>query len=329
MSQAAALAGIPPDMLDVQMKEAFEQPAYEKLIERTLLVKEAKRRNLWPDDKEAAEKRKEILKTLPEGKTLKDILDKMGASEASFDEDLRVDVAIAKLLQTVEKGVPAPPPAVIDAVYEANKAVFTIPDTAAAAHILVRVDRASGPQLIAEKKKLAESIKAEVVGKDPAVFAKVAAEKSEDPSGKVRGGDLGMFKRGDLFPEFEAVAFSLKEGEIAGPVQTDRGFHIIRGGGVEKGRTVPTKEAKEVIAERERVKTFLAAVDDLMEELRKGAAIERVIEPMPSPLIDPAERGSRVPSWRATGKNAAKGSMNPHAAPSLKMPTAATPKATP
>lgn len=322
MNQAAALAGIPPEMLDVQMKEAFEQPAYEKLIERSLLVKEAKRRGLWPDDKEADEKRVEMLKTLPEGKNLADVLKALGADEKSFEEDLRIDLAIAKLLQTVEKAVAAPPQSVIDGTYESNKAIFTIPDTAAAAHILVRADRASGPQVLAEKKKLAEQIKAEVAGKDPATFAKVATERSEDPSSKARGGDLGVFKRGDLFPEFEAVAFKLKEGEIAGPVQTDRGFHVIRGGGVEKGRTVPTKEAKEIISERERVKGFLAAVDDLMEELRKGATIERVVEPLPSPLVDPNERGSRVPNWRATGRNAMKGVMNPHDAPALKMPQA-------
>jgi foldase protein PrsA len=320
MNQAAALAGIPPEMLDVQMKEAFEQPAYEKLIERSLLVKEAKRRGLWPDDKEATEKRVEMLKTLPEGKTLADVLKAIGADEKSFEEDLRVDLAIAKLLQSIEKSVPAPPQSVIDGIYESNKAVFTIPDTASAAHILVRVDRAAGPQVIADKKKLAEQLKAEVAGRDAAVFARVAAEKSDDATGKARGGDLGVFKRGDLFPEFEAVAFKLKEGEIAGPVQTDRGFHVIRGGGVEKGRTVPVKEAKEIIAERERVKGFLAAVDDLMEELRKGATIERVVEPLPSPLVDPNERGSRVPNWRATGKNAMKGMMNPHDAPALKMP---------
>ena len=53
-------------------------------------------------------------------------------------------------------------------------------------------------------------------------------------------------------------------------------------------------------------------MDDLVEGLRKGATIERVIEPIPSPLIDPNERGSRVPNWRATGKNAVKGMGNPH-----------------
>jgi parvulin-like peptidyl-prolyl isomerase len=321
MAQAAALAGIPPDMLDDQMRQAFEQPAYEKLIERALLVKEAKRRNLWPDEAESKQKREEMIKTLPAGKNLGDVLAALGADEKSFAEDLRVDIAIGKLLQAVEKTVPQTPQAAIDSIYEQNKSVFSVPDTAAAAHILIKADRASGPAVLAEKKKLAQAIKAEVMGKDQATFAKVAAEKSEDGTGKARGGDLGVFKRGDLFPEFEEAAFKMKEGDIVGPIQTDRGFHIIRSGGVTKGKVLPAKEAKGIIAERERVKAFLSAVDDLVEGLRKGSTIVRVIEPSPSPLVDPNERGSRVPSWRATGKNALRGVQSPHGTgPSMKMP---------
>lgn len=335
MAQAAALAGIPPDMLDPQMRQAFEQPAYEKVIERALLVKEAKRLKLWPDEAESKQKRDEMIKTLPAGKNLADVLKALGADDKSFEQDLRVDIAIGKLLQTVEKAVPQTPQTVIDTIYEQNTSVFSVPDTAAAAHILVKADRAAGAAVLAELKKRATAIKTEVMGKDEATFAKVAAEKSDDGTGKARGGDLGVFKRGDLFPEFEEAAFKLKEGDIVGPIQTDRGFHIIRGGGVTKGKVLPVKEAKNIIAERERVKAFLSAVDDLVEGLRKGSTIVRTIEPSPSPLVDPNERGSRVPNWRATGKNALKGIQNPHGeAPSMRlpqvpMPPAATPPATP
>jgi parvulin-like peptidyl-prolyl isomerase len=327
MKQAAALAGIPPEMLDAQMTEAFEQPAYEKLIERTLLVKEATRRGLWPSEAEAKDKQHEMLKTLPKDKKLDDVLVALGADQASFDNDLRIDLAIAKLLQNIEKGVPTPPASMIDSIYAENQSVFTIPDTASASHILVKADRASGPVVLAERRTRAEALKALVQGKDAATFAKVAAEHSEDATGPGRGGDLGVFRPGDLAPELDAVAFKLKEGEIAGPVQTDRGFHIVRGGGVQKGRTVPAQEAKSIIAERERTKVFLAAVDDLIDTLRAGAVIERVVEPTPSPLVDKDDRGSRVPNWRATGKNALKGVANPHNAPAQRQqatPSAAT-----
>jgi len=312
--QAAALAGVPPDMVDAQMRDAFEQPAYEKLVERTLLVKEAKRRNLWPSDDDAQKATDEMLKTLPPGKTLNDMLAQLGVDEASFREDVRRDLAIGNLLKALQAEMPPPSDDAINKIYADNKAVFTIPDTASAAHILVKVDRAAGADVVAAKKKEAEAILALVKGKDATTFARVAADKSEDPSGKARGGDLGAFKRGDLMPAFEELAFKLKDGEVGGPVRTDRGWHVVRGEGVTKGRVVPIDEAKKVITEREKTKAFMAKVDDIVGQLRAAAKIERVVAPVGSPLVDDNDPGSKVPAWRASAMNALKGMKNPHGA---------------
>jgi len=51
---------------------------------------------------------------------------------------------------------------------------------------------------------------------------------SEDPGSKDRGGDLGYLSRDQLVPEFSAVAFRLKEGEISAVVESPYGFHIIQ-----------------------------------------------------------------------------------------------------
>jgi peptidyl-prolyl cis-trans isomerase SurA len=59
-------------------------------------------------------------------------------------------------------------------------------------------------------------------------FATLAILYSEDPGSAKKGGELGMYGRGELYPEFEDVAFTLKEGEISGIVETEAGYHIIQ-----------------------------------------------------------------------------------------------------
>jgi len=59
-------------------------------------------------------------------------------------------------------------------------------------------------------------------------FSTLAILYSEDPGSAKKGGELGMYGRGELYPEFESVAFGLKEGEISGIVETEAGYHIIQ-----------------------------------------------------------------------------------------------------
>jgi peptidyl-prolyl cis-trans isomerase SurA len=59
-------------------------------------------------------------------------------------------------------------------------------------------------------------------------FATLAILYSEDPGSAKKGGELGMFKRGEMRPEFEAAAFRLKPGETSDIVETEDGFHIIQ-----------------------------------------------------------------------------------------------------
>jgi len=59
-------------------------------------------------------------------------------------------------------------------------------------------------------------------------FSTLAVLYSEDPGSARKGGELGFYGRGELYPEFEAVAFKLKDGEISEIVETEAGFHIIQ-----------------------------------------------------------------------------------------------------
>lgn len=59
-------------------------------------------------------------------------------------------------------------------------------------------------------------------------FATLAILYSEDTESAKRGGEVGLVGRGELFPEFEAVAFNLEKGEVSEIVKTDAGYHIMQ-----------------------------------------------------------------------------------------------------
>jgi peptidyl-prolyl cis-trans isomerase SurA len=59
-----------------------------------------------------------------------------------------------------------------------------------------------------------------------AQFSAVARQFSQ-ASTAPRGGDLGWVKAGDLSPELAAAVQQLEKGQVAGPIRSDGGFHIL------------------------------------------------------------------------------------------------------
>ncbi|MCC8483680.1 MAG: peptidylprolyl isomerase [Rickettsia endosymbiont of Labidopullus appendiculatus] len=58
-------------------------------------------------------------------------------------------------------------------------------------------------------------------------FAKLAKDLSKDEGSKENGGEIGYITSGQLVPEFENKALSMKVNEISSPVKTQFGWHII------------------------------------------------------------------------------------------------------
>ncbi len=79
----------------------------------------------------------------------------------------------------------------------------------------------------ARARKLARNLLLQLV-EDSVSFEVLAKKYSDDPGSAAVGGDLGSQARGTLVPEFEAVAYQLKKGEISDVVKSDFGYHIIQ-----------------------------------------------------------------------------------------------------
>lgn len=109
--------------------------------------------------------------------------------------------------------------------YQKNPAIFTEPVKNRVSLILIRVDPSSPWSEWEKANQLAGNIKAELT--NGADFAKLAAERSQDPSAK-QGGDLGLLHEGQLAPAIESELTKLQPGEIGGPVRVLEGYSVFR-----------------------------------------------------------------------------------------------------
>jgi len=75
-------------------------------------------------------------------------------------------------------------------------------------------------------KAKAEELRQRVLGGEG--FRALAILYSEDPGSSKKGGDLGFFERGMMVPEFDAVAFRLKEDSVSEVIETQFGFHFMQ-----------------------------------------------------------------------------------------------------
>tara|TARA_R110002110_G_scaffold245617_3_gene462004 strand:- start:52426 stop:53328 length:903 start_codon:yes stop_codon:yes gene_type:complete len=108
-------------------------------------------------------------------------------------------------------------------VYTAEADAFQQPERVRAAHILIKTEERTEEEALALAEEVLQKLKS---GED---FKMLALKYSEDPSAKTNLGSVGVFARGQMVPEFEQAAFALrKSGELAGPVKTEFGYHIIK-----------------------------------------------------------------------------------------------------
>jgi peptidyl-prolyl cis-trans isomerase SurA len=59
-------------------------------------------------------------------------------------------------------------------------------------------------------------------------FRMVAVEISEDPGTNTKGGEFEMINKGTFVKEFDALAFTLAEGEVSEVFETEYGYHIFQ-----------------------------------------------------------------------------------------------------
>lgn len=142
---------------------------------------------------------------------------------------------------------------------------FTRPEQVRVEHVLIGTKNRSDD----EAKQLAEKVfTLAKTGKKP--FADLAAEYSDDPSAKNNKGDLGFFARGRMVKPFEEAAFALeKAGDLAGPVKSNFGYHVIRLVERKAKEPIPFEEVREKLIKAETDRFRKELVDAEINKLKK------------------------------------------------------------
>jgi len=176
-------------------------------------------------------------------------------SEESVDLEF-VEVRRDALRQEIEIGEEE-----LQSYYEDSRGRFLQDEQRRARHILIAFgdDESAARD---EAAALAERVRAG----EP--IADLARQHSEDTGTAEQGGDLGLLAQSQLPDELGDAIFAMREGEVAGPVRTDFGFHVIRLEEIRAGGPLPLSQVR---AELER-ELLDRKVEDAWLEIERGLA---------------------------------------------------------
>ncbi len=237
--------------------QRFGKSTLENLISDRVVVNKAKAENVAISDAELDAEIERIKKSYLSEAEFANRLKEAQLTITDVKKDLRATLYLRKLLEKTN-------PITEDALkkhFQKNKSSFNTPEQRRASHILVKTKKEA--QVI--KKRLDK-------GED---FAKVAQEKSIDPSGQ-NGGDLGRFGRGQMVPRFEEAAFTLEVNKISGIIETEFGFHIIKVTEKIAAQSFTFEQKKAEV--REALQQQLVQEKSLayVEKLKREAKIEKI-----------------------------------------------------
>jgi len=228
---------VPPDQRDRVYRQILDQ-----MIGYKLLTQESKARKVNIPDADVEARIISLKQQFPTEDAFKQALAQRHMTVEQIKADARQNLAISKLVDDEIAPKVAVKAEDVQSFYQQNPQNFKESEKVHASHILISAPKTADAATRDKARAKAEAILKDVQsGKD---FATLAKQNSEDPGSAANGGDLGFFQQGQMVPQFNEVAFSLKPGAVSKVVETDFGYHIIKVIEKQPGRTVPLDEAK-------------------------------------------------------------------------------------
>src|SRR5215469_6565389 len=255
------------------------------MVQETLIQQYAKKNNITVTDDEIAKREDDLKANFPNG-SWDEMLKARGLSEDDVRQALREQIILDKALANKVTVSPAQ----VKSYFDKNHAAFDKPEQIKARHILV--------------KDMATAQKVETALKSGQNFADVAKQYSIDPGSKDKGGELGFFRRGQMVPAFDQVAFSMKVGQISAPVKSPFGYHIIQVEAIQPAVKATLASATPRITDVLRQQQEAPLIQPFLQGLQQSASIQimdpRFADLFPSPPPNVAPPASAAPAATPT-----------------------------
>ena len=214
--------------------QTLQTQAVAYLVQRQEYASEAEKLGIQVKDTQIAKKVGQVRKQYFSDNQAKFVqgLKEQGYTEATLREEIRSQLLTEGIYDKVTAAAKVTD-ADVKSYYAKNKANYSVPESRAVRHILVKT------------KAEADRIRAELVsGGD---FAALAKANSLDPGSKDQGGKLTVSK-GQTVAPFDKAAFSLETNEVSEPVKTQFGYHIIQPlAAVKAGSVTPLSQVQDQI----------------------------------------------------------------------------------
>jgi len=214
--------------------QTLQTQAVAYLVQRQEYASEAEKLGIQVKDTQIAKKVGQVRKQYFSDNQAKFVqgLKEQGYTEATLREEIRSQLLTEGIYDKVTAAAKVTD-ADVKSYYAKNKANYSVPESRAVRHILVKT------------KAEADRIRAELVsGGD---FAALAKANSLDPGSKDQGGKLTV-STGQTVAPFDKAAFSLETNEVSEPVKTQFGYHIIQPlAAVKAGSVTPLSQVQDQI----------------------------------------------------------------------------------
>jgi len=298
---AKRAANLPPQFLEQQKKTLTEQ-ALKEMVRIRLLDEKAAAANITITDAEMDAELNKMIAMQKPAVTLEEFKQKIIAYGYSFDQWKAQIGTMLKHQKLVVAEYPEKSKVTVadaNAFYVQNKRRYDLPEQVRASHILIKTDLSdpnSDPNTVkAAAKAKAEDLLKQV--KEGADFAELAKANSGCPSA-AQGGDLNFFRKGQMVPAFDKVAFALEVGKVHDEVvETQFGYHVIKVTERKDAAVTPFDEVKDTIMNELKQRKMRTLAMEYVEKLKTEAKITYAPGHEPKPPAPPVMPGApRAPA---------------------------------